>query len=283
MDKRKAFTPLEIKISNGASKRFLTGFTLVELLVVIAIIAILMAILMPALRLAKEQGKRAVCLSNLRQLMLAWILYADDNEDSIVNGMGGIDRTSGGVITEKAWVGKCWHDNYGSGALLPKNTQISAIMEGALWPYCLNIKLYKCPTGHRGHMLTYAAMDGVNGIARNKTKDEGGVWVNNVMQINQPQRRVAFIDEGWVTPDSYAVHYDRAQWWDDPMIRHGNGTSLSFADGHSEYWKWKGTDTVRFGKERDITHPGNHYPPETPEGHEDLQRVQKGCWGKLGY
>ncbi|GAJ23796.1 unnamed protein product, partial [marine sediment metagenome] len=52
------------------------GFTLVELLVVIAIIALLMAILMPALNRAKEQGKRAVCLSNLRQLTLAWIMYA---------------------------------------------------------------------------------------------------------------------------------------------------------------------------------------------------------------
>jgi len=47
------------------------GFTLIELLVVIAIIALLMAILMPALNLAREQGKRAVCLSHLRQLNMA--------------------------------------------------------------------------------------------------------------------------------------------------------------------------------------------------------------------
>jgi len=61
------------------------GFTLIELLVVIAIIALLMAILMPALKRAKEQGERAVCLSNLKQLGLAWILYADDNEDKLVS------------------------------------------------------------------------------------------------------------------------------------------------------------------------------------------------------
>jgi prepilin-type N-terminal cleavage/methylation domain-containing protein len=53
------------------------GFTLIELLVVIAIIAVLMAILLPALNRVKEQGKRAVCLSNLRQLTMAWIMYAD--------------------------------------------------------------------------------------------------------------------------------------------------------------------------------------------------------------
>ena len=62
------------------------GFTLVELLVVIAIIAILMAILLPALNRAREQGRRAVCLNNLKQLTLAWIMYADENDDRIVNG-----------------------------------------------------------------------------------------------------------------------------------------------------------------------------------------------------
>jgi len=50
------------------------GFTLIELLVVIAIIAVLMAILMPALNRVKEQGKRVVCMSNLKQLTMAWIL-----------------------------------------------------------------------------------------------------------------------------------------------------------------------------------------------------------------
>ncbi len=83
------------------------AFTLIELLVVIAIIAVLMAILMPTLQRAREQGKRAVCLSNVKQLTLAWILYADDNDDKIVNGMGGVDR-----LKEKAWVGMCWANSY---------------------------------------------------------------------------------------------------------------------------------------------------------------------------
>ena len=62
------------------------AFTLIELLVVIAIIALLMAILMPALSRAREQGKRAVCLSHLKQMQLSWIIYADENDGRIVNG-----------------------------------------------------------------------------------------------------------------------------------------------------------------------------------------------------
>ena len=59
------------------------GFTLIELLVVIVVIALLMAILMPALQRAREQGKRVACLNNLKQLTIAWIMYADDNDGKI--------------------------------------------------------------------------------------------------------------------------------------------------------------------------------------------------------
>ena len=250
------------------------GFTLVELLVVIAIIAVLMAILMPALHRAREQGKRAVCLNNVKQLTLAWILYADDNDGKLVNGMGGVDRSK-----EKAWVGMC---RANGSEKLPEDQQIIAIQEGALWPYCKVLKLYRCPTGFQGELLTYAAMDGVNGKPREGTA-KPGVWVKKRAEIRNPPYRMVFIDEGYVTADSYATHYVEERWYDDPTVRHGDGTNFSFADGHSEYHKWKGIETIKLGRAQNRTYINSRFSPQTDEGKRDLHYVQRGCWGGLGY
>jgi len=89
-----------------------TAFTLIELLVVIAVIAILMALLFPALRKAREAGRRAVCMSNLRQLQIAWQTYAENYGGSIVCGMP--TRWSEGLLDHdhdaQPWlkVGKPW-------------------------------------------------------------------------------------------------------------------------------------------------------------------------------
>jgi len=255
------------------------GFTLIELLVVIAIIAVLMAILMPALNRVREQGKRAVCLSNLKQLATAWIMYADDNDDILVNGAIGYSNSNqswGDHRNELAWV-----DEYSNS---DTDIQIRGIRNGALWPYLKDEGIYRCPTGRRGQALTYAIMFSMNSVCHTEVQGVLGAHIKKRSEIHNPAPpyRIVFIDEGWMTPDAYAVNYTTEQWWDDPPVRHGDGTTLSFADGHSEHWKWKGTDTIKRARSQERGHAGN-WRPETIAGFKDLYRMQKGCWGKLGY
>ena len=72
--------------------RHRSAFTLIELLVVISVIAVLMSILMPVLRKAREAGQRAVCLSNIKQLNVAWLMYAGDNDEMLVSSEAGFDE-----------------------------------------------------------------------------------------------------------------------------------------------------------------------------------------------
>jgi len=263
----------------GIIMRKSQGFTLIELLVVIAIIAILMAILMPALSRVKEQGKRAVCLNNLKQLSLAWIMYADENDDRLVNGAIGYSnsqQTWGDHRNELAWVDRLESANF--------DGQLQAIKAGALWPYVKDTKLYKCPTGRRGQALTYAIMFSMNAVNHPPTQGVRGAHIKKRSEIINPAPpfRAVFIDEGYMTPDAYAVHYDTESWWDDPPVRHGDGATLSFADGHSDHWKWKGTDTIKRARSEENQHTGN-WVPETSAGFQDLYKMQRACWGKLGY
>ena len=273
------------------------GFTLIELLVVIAIIAILMAILIPTLNRAKEQAKRGACLNNLRQLQLAWIMYANENDDKLVNGEAdegndgtAVMETSGRHAYEQWWTGDDCASGYMQGAQLAEDMQIRAIKAGALYPYVKNEKLYQCPTGIRGEMRTYSIVDSMNGLRRDGTYN-GNVgklvgrtmlWVKRRTEITVPgpASRIVFLDEGRVTPDSYATHYLNERWWDPPHVRHGDGTNVSFADGRSDYWKWKGKNTIETGK---MANPLHQMQPVTPDEYEDLHNMQKAVWGRLGY
>jgi prepilin-type N-terminal cleavage/methylation domain-containing protein/prepilin-type processing-associated H-X9-DG protein len=250
------------------------GFTLIELLVVIAVIAVLMAVLMPALQRAREQGKRAVCLNKLKQLSLAWILYADENDDRLVSSeAGGRWENQYG----KPWVGVTWASDWASGGQLPSESQIKGIKDGALWPYCKEPGLYECPTGFRGELLTYAMMISINGRAV-----QGSPVFKKRLAIPQSAQRLIFIDEGLATPDAYAVQFDRAQWWDQPVTRHGDGTTFGYADGHADYHKWRAGETVKLGRDQTRTWIGS-FLPTTEEGKADVQWLQKGIWGKFGY
>ena len=70
--------------SSGHCRMKLASFTLIELLVVIAIIAILAVILLPALNSARERGRAASCINNLKQFGTGWMMYADANDDNVL-------------------------------------------------------------------------------------------------------------------------------------------------------------------------------------------------------
>jgi prepilin-type N-terminal cleavage/methylation domain-containing protein/prepilin-type processing-associated H-X9-DG protein len=256
------------------------AFTLIELLVVIAVIAILMAILMPALNRAREGGKRAACMSNLKQLALCWNMYADENDDRLVNGATGFSNTNqawGNHTNELAWV-----DGYH-----PKpedyELQVEDIERGALYPYSKNTDMYQCPTGRRGQALTYSIMFSMNAVCHDWVKGVNGAHVKKRTEIKpNTSQRVVFIDEGYLTSDAYAAYYKQELWFDNPPVRHGDGTVVSFADGHVEHWKWRGNETIKYARDHEYS-PPTGWTPTSDEGYQDLYLVQKGCWGKLGY
>jgi len=256
------------------------AFTLIELLVVIAIIAILMAILMPALNRAREQGKRASCLNNVKQLALAWNVYADDFDGKIVNG--NTDRDSDptpgkGYNRDNS----CWV--YWPGLNATQEAAITDLRRGLLFPYCPNEKIYKCPTGIRGEAVTYAIPDAMNGYYYIPGAEQQIKTLRT--QIRNLSEQIVFLDEGRLSPSSWTIWYDQERWWDQITARHGDGTNFSFADSHSEYWKWKDPRTLDVAK-ADINswqNSGRNSAQSTQPGNEDLHRVQRGVFGKLGY
>jgi len=87
MDPRKhASADSKFEFRNSRFPKGRRAFTLIELLVVIAIIAVLMAILMPSLNIAREQARSITCRGNVRTLLIAWLIYKDENDARLVGG-----------------------------------------------------------------------------------------------------------------------------------------------------------------------------------------------------
>ena len=257
------------------------GFTLVELLVVISIIALLLSILMPSLSRARESGRRVVCLSNQRQLSLAWVLYTQNNNDYFCSPDPAEKKNTEDY--KYSWLG--W--NYETSKYLylenwTLDDWSNAIQEGKLWKYTQNEKIYRCPTGNKGEMVTYAAFGGALGWRQPLKRDAGpsyGTFLYKMTDLQRASERAVFIDEGKLSLNFFSVNYSAEEWFDRPPIRHNIGATLSFADAHAEYWKWQDDRTKKLGMMDDDTYwKAKRNSPDNV----DLQKMRIAAWGKLG-
>jgi prepilin-type N-terminal cleavage/methylation domain-containing protein/prepilin-type processing-associated H-X9-DG protein len=265
------------------SKRSRSGFTLVELLVVIAIIALLMGILMPALSRAREYGKRAVCLNYQKQMATAWTMYADDNSDKIVCGdaeeygdweTSTLAYASGGNhYREKPWTLNDW----GTGQTLEQRKD--HVKNGALFRFVKDLKIYKCPRAEAREVRSFSIVDQMNVIVIGASVLNSGVpMIKNRQVIKKTYERVIFVDDGGcvgTTMGGWTVTFEKPpRWWDPPSARHGDGTTFSFVDGHSEYHKWLEASTLKCAKDKIA---GIAITPTTSD--KDLRWAQIAAWG----
>jgi prepilin-type N-terminal cleavage/methylation domain-containing protein len=232
------------------------GFTLVELLVVIVIIALLAGMLLPALATGKFKAQGLQCLSNHKQLCLAWRMYSDDNQERLLYASELPDKPE---TSDAAWV---------TGTLDfssdPSNWDPSLTIERSpMFPYCgKNVILWKCPADRSFVTVNGEAKPRVRSMSMNVFLGGWGgtdgywgspfsdylIYLKQTELVNPgPAKVFVFLDmredsidmgnfgtrmAGW--PDSPASY----GFYDLPGYYHHLACGFSLADGHSEIHRW---------------------------------------------
>jgi prepilin-type N-terminal cleavage/methylation domain-containing protein/prepilin-type processing-associated H-X9-DG protein len=228
-----------------ASDQRPVAFTLIELLVVIAILAILAALLLPALTKTKEKAQALACGNNIKQLSFAWILYADDNGDLLVNNHG---------VPETLARRQTWANNVEDWQASDDNTNLVFLTDSKLGPFAnRSTKIYKCPADRvpapNGERIRSMSMNAMVGNPGELTNRFNPLYVQfyKKSEFKNPSDTFVFLDEQADTlNDGFFVNrLEEYTWGNVPGSYHNAGANFSFADGHLESHRWKIANTVQ--------------------------------------
>lgn len=212
-----AFTPL---------KR--SAFTLIELLVVIAIIAILASILFPVFAQAREKARQTSCLSNTKQLGVAFMMYNQDYDESYPSS-GGFGVTPVCNKGLGSWVLTQLIDNTTATACAQDALPVP---NGALFTYVKNTQVYRCPSDQNAEKKTLS-------YSMNSRLSNEALAV-----LDYPAKTPILVDEGATLNDGHFAAPDLTTGTgpDQPTFSHSGGANFGFADGHS---KWRKKEQVK--------------------------------------
>ncbi|MGA2656094.1 MAG: prepilin-type N-terminal cleavage/methylation domain-containing protein [Verrucomicrobiota bacterium] len=267
------------------------AFTLIELLVVIAIIAILAAMLLPALSKAKTKAQGIQCLGNNKQFVLAWTMYAGDNQDALVMN---VPLNPDPLGPKGSWCDG-WED-WTAGNTDNTNTLLITKAKLGLW-VSRSTGIYKCPADRylcveNGQQMPRVRSFSMNGflegygfsrtrssnwypkyLCYNTMADIAGSLPGAVNLFVTADEHPDGIDDAWLITDPTTPN----EWFNLPASYHNGAAGFSFADGHAEIRKWRDRRTVQ--PVTQVWHSGEW---DQAPGSVDIKWMQAHCTAATG-